>query len=58
MEKLEFRATENMDLKKAVLIKLPFLSNYQFSKILKEKDIKVNNKRVKENCDLEIGDYV
>jgi len=58
MNKLEFRATEEIDLKKAVLVKLPFLSNYQFSKILKEKDIKVNNKRVKENCSLSIGDYV
>ena len=58
MNKLEFRANEKIELKKAVLNKLPFLSSYQFSKILKEKDIKVNNKRVKENCKLDVGDYV
>lgn len=58
MKKEEFRAEENIDLIKAVRNKLPFLSNYQIEKILKNKDIKVNNRRVKENKNLLLGDYI
>lgn len=58
MKKEEFRAETNITLIKAVQEKLPFLSNYQIEKILKNKDIKVNNRRVKENVDLILGDYV
>lgn len=58
MKKEEFRAEEKQDLIKAVQNRLPFLSNYQIEKILKNKDIKVNNRRVKENKSLIEGDYV
>lgn len=58
MKKEEFRAEKNITLVKAVQEKLPFLSNYQIETILKNKDIKVNNRRVKENLDLIVGDYI
>lgn len=58
MKKEDFRAESNIDLIKEVQKKLPFLSNYQIDKILKNKDIKVNNRRVRDNQTLTIGDYV
>lgn len=58
MKKEEFRAEKNITLVKAVQEKLPFLSNYQIETILKNKDIKVNNRRVKENLNLIVGDYI
>ena len=58
MKKEEFRIEENINLVKAVQNKLPFLSNYQIEKILQNKDIQVNNKRVKEDKKLLVGDYV
>lgn len=58
MIKKEFTVKENINLKKAIRVELPFLSNYQIDKILENKDVKVNSKRVKEYVQLNSNDYV
>lgn len=58
MTKKEFTIVDNMNLKKAIRVELPFLSNYQIDKILENKDIKVNGKRIKEYCELCANDFV
>lgn len=58
MKKEEFKVEVKQGLIGAVQNRLPFLSNYQIGKILKNKDIKVNSKRVNENITLFVGDFV
>lgn len=58
MTKKEFIISENTNLKKAIRLELPFLSNYQIDKILENKDIKVNRIRVKEYIDIKQNDKV
>lgn len=49
MQKIEFKVEKEGELIKAIIDKLPFLSRYNVLKILKNKDVKVNGERVKEN---------
>ena len=58
MQKLEFSVKSEIDLTKAIINELPFLSRFDIKKILENKDIKVNNVRVKENLTLSKGDKV
>ena len=58
MQKLEFVADSELDLTKAIINKLPFLSRFDVKKIMENKDIKINNARVKENTVLNAGDRV
>ena len=58
MTKKEFTVDVNINLKRAIRSELPFLSNYQIDKILENKDIKVNGKRVKEYCELNANDFI
>jgi len=58
MTKKEFIVNDDINLKKAIRIELPFLSNYQIDKLLENKDIKVNGKRVKEYIELNTNDFV
>ncbi len=58
MQKLEFTLNQDKELIKAVIDELPFLSRFDVKKILDNKDIKVNNVRVKENYKLSINDKV
>ena len=58
MQKLEFKVNNNIELIKAVIDKLPFLSRYDVEKLLSNKDIKVNNVRTKENIMLNQDDLV
>ena len=58
MTKKEFIVDRNINLNKAIRVNLPFLSNYQIEKILEKKDIKVNGKRIKDFCELNVGDLV
>ena len=56
MQKLEFISSKEQDLAKAIINELPFLSRFDIKKMLANKDIKINGVRVKENCQLNIGD--
>lgn len=58
MTKKEFIINEDINLKKAIRLELPFLSNYQIDKILENKDIKVNGTRVKEFINITKSDKV
>lgn len=58
MQKIEFVATSNTDLSKAIINELPFLSRFDVKKILENKDVKINNVRQKENTTLSPGDKV
>ncbi len=58
MQKLEFKANERIELIKAVIDKLPFLSRYDVEKLLANKDVKVNNARIKDNIKLNQDDLV
>ena len=58
MQKLEFIVKNELELTKAIINELPFLSRFDIKKILDNKDIKVNNSRVKENLTLNKGDIV
>ena len=50
MQKIEFEINQEIELIKAIIDELPFLSRYDIQKIIKNKDVKINNERVKENC--------
>ena len=56
MQKIEFEVKSDKKLIKAIIDELPFLSRFNVVKILANKDVKVNNARVKEDIDLHIGD--
>ena len=56
MQKIEFEVKVDKELIKAIIDELPFLSRFDVKKILQNKDIKVNNQRVKENMNLKSGD--
>ena len=58
MQKLEFSVKAEIELVKAIINELPFLSRFDIKKILENKDIKVNNVRVKENLTLNKNDKV
>lgn len=58
MQKIEFIASENMELIKAIINELPFLSRFGVKKIIENKDVKINNVRVKENVTLSKNDKV
>ncbi len=58
MQKLEFTLNQEKELIKAVIDELPFLSRFDVKKILDNKDVKINNTRVKENQNLKIGDKI
>ena len=58
MQKLEFSVKSEIELAKAIINELPFLSRFDIKKILENKDIKVNNVRVKENLTLNKNDKV
>lgn len=58
MQKLEFSVKSEIELTKAIINELPFLSRFDIKKILENKDIKVNNVRVKENLTLNKNDKV
>lgn len=56
MQKIEFEVKTNKKLVKAIIDELPFLSRFDIAKILANKDVKVNNMRVKEDVNLNVGD--
>ncbi len=56
MQKIEFEVKTDKKLVKAIIDELPFLSRFDVAKILANKDVKVNNARVKEDLDLHSGD--
>lgn len=56
MQKIEFEVKNNKKLVKAIIDELPFLSRFDVAKILSNKDVKVNNVRVKEDLELSAGD--
>lgn len=58
MQKVEFEVKGNKELIKAIIDELPFLSRFDVKKILENKDIKVNNQRIKESVELKSGDKV
>ena len=58
MQKIEFEVKSKKELVKAIIDELPFLSRFDFKKILENKDAKVNNQRTKENIALNAGDNV
>ena len=58
MQKLEFIVKNELELTKAIINELPFLSRFDIKKILDNKDVKVNNSRVKENLTLNKGDII
>jgi len=58
MQKIEFIVENNVELIKAVIDKLPFLSRHDVKKIMESKDIKLNGIRTKENCQLKANDKV
>ncbi len=58
MQKLEFSVKSEIELTKAIINELPFLSRFDVKKILENKDVKVNNVRVKENLALKKDDKV
>ncbi len=58
MQKIEFTVKCDKELTKAIVDELPFLSFFDIKKILDNKDVKVNNKRIKENITLCVGDKV
>lgn len=58
MQKLEFKTKNSIELTKAIINELPFLSRHDIKKMLENKDVKVNNVRIKENQILNSGDVV
>ncbi len=58
MQKIEFEIKTEKKLIKAIIDELPFLSRFDVEKILENKDVKVNNMRIKQDVDLSIGDKV
>lgn len=58
MQKIEFEIKTEKKLIKAIIDELPFLSRFDVEKILENKDAKVNNMRIKQDIDLNIGDKV
>ena len=58
MQKIEFEVKEQKELTKAIIDELPFLSRFDVKKILENKDVKVNNSRVKENITLNKNDKI
>lgn len=58
MQKLEFSVKSEIELTKAIINELPFLSRFDVKKILENKDVKVNNVRAKENLALKKDDKV
>ncbi len=58
MTRHEFRVKERVELVKAILDELPFLSRWEVEKILNKKDIKVNNIKVKDDLTLNPNDSI
>lgn len=58
MQKIEFEVKAEKELTKAIIDELPFLSRFDVKKILDNKDVKVNNVRIKENIALKGGDRI
>lgn len=58
MQKIEFEVKKEIELTKAIINELPFLSRFDVKKIIENKDVKVNNVRTKENITLKSGDKV
>lgn len=58
MQKIEFDVKGKKELTKAIIDELPFLSRFDVKKILNNKDVKVNNQRIKETMELKAGDKV
>jgi len=58
MQKIEFVTKEKKDLTKAIIDELPFLSRFDVKKILANKDVKVNNIRIKENLEIDKGSII
>lgn len=58
MQKIEFKVEKEIDLTKAIINELPFLSRFDVKKIIENKDVKVNSQRVKENSLLRPNDTV
>lgn len=58
MQKIEFKVSKDIELVKAIIDELPFLSRFDVKKILENKDVKVNKARTKENLQLKNGDEV
>ena len=58
MQKREFIVFQDKELIKAIIDELPFLSRFDVESILKNKDIRINNQRVKENSILRKNDRI
>ncbi len=58
MQKLEFVVENEQDLIKAIIDKLPFFSRFDIKKIIENKDVKVNNVRIKDDVTVNHGDKI
>jgi 23S rRNA-/tRNA-specific pseudouridylate synthase len=58
MQKIEFEVKTKKELIKAIIDELPFLSRFDVKKMLDNKDVKINNQRIKENVNIETGDKI
>ncbi len=58
MQKLEFKIGKEIDLTKAIIDRLPFLSRFDVKKLLDNKDVKINHARVRENALAKEGDII
>ncbi len=58
MHRIEFEVKKEIELTKAIIDELPFLSRFDVKRILENKDIKVNGQRIKENITLKKCDNV
>lgn len=58
MQKIEFKSERQQELIKAIIDKMPSFSRYDIESLVKNKDVKVNNIRQKENCKIDIDDII
>lgn len=58
VQKLEFKISKKVELVKAIINELPFLSRFDVKKLLDNKDVKVNGVRTKDNILLNSNDNV
>lgn len=58
MQKVEFIVKNKQELIKAIINELPFLSRYDVKKIIDNKDVKINNVRIKENVEVKNNDKI
>lgn len=58
MQKLDFKVNKPKELVKAIIDELPFLSRHEVLKIIENKDVKINNVRIKQICSVSPDDII